>query len=203
MPLSLATVASGGHDNGCEPMIALEPGGMAPILSYNVPDAVSYSGKSFIALQFPDWYFQHGIGLPEGGQPSGENIQPAGAGRILSTVDAESVGVLRSYRERALPEKRVRRGPALRRPTYQIAGSLSALPYPSVAAAAAAPPLARERHNGDRWPRGCLPAGRTCGRVGESSRDASHCGIPAADHTSPASASCRRSPIGRCLLISA
>jgi hypothetical protein len=77
---------------------------MAPILSYNVPDAVSYSGKSFIALQFPDWYFQHGIGLPEGGQPSGENIQPAGAGRILSTVDAESVGLLRSYRERALPE---------------------------------------------------------------------------------------------------
>jgi hypothetical protein len=83
MPLSLATVASGGNNNGYEPMIALKPGGMAPILSYNVPDAVSYSGKSFIALQFPDSYLQHGIGLPEGGQPSGENIQPAGAGRIL------------------------------------------------------------------------------------------------------------------------
>ena len=36
--------------NGIEPMIKLEPGGKAPILSYNVPEPTSYSGRNFIEL---------------------------------------------------------------------------------------------------------------------------------------------------------
>ena len=34
-----------------EPLIKLEPGGTAPILSYNVPEPTSYSGRNFIDLQ--------------------------------------------------------------------------------------------------------------------------------------------------------
>src|SRR5204862_5260639 len=37
--------------NTYEPMIKLEPGGKAPILSYNVPEPTSYSGRNFIDLQ--------------------------------------------------------------------------------------------------------------------------------------------------------
>jgi hypothetical protein len=40
------------------PMIRLEPGGEAPILSYNVPEPTSYSGRNFIALDFPATYFK-------------------------------------------------------------------------------------------------------------------------------------------------
>jgi hypothetical protein len=41
-----------------EPMIKLEPGGQAPILSYNVPEPTSYSGRNFIELEFPENYFK-------------------------------------------------------------------------------------------------------------------------------------------------
>ncbi|MFD0670085.1 Ig-like domain-containing protein [Cohnella sp. GCM10027633] len=40
-----------------EPMIKLQPGGTAPILSYNVPEPTAYSGRNFIDLSFPDSYF--------------------------------------------------------------------------------------------------------------------------------------------------
>jgi Bacterial Ig domain len=40
-----------------EPMIKLEPGGQAPILSYNVPEPTSYSGRNYIEFRFPDDYF--------------------------------------------------------------------------------------------------------------------------------------------------
>lgn len=43
--------------NNQEPMIKLQPGGTAPILSYNVPEPTAYSGRNFIDLQFPDSYF--------------------------------------------------------------------------------------------------------------------------------------------------
>jgi hypothetical protein len=39
------------------PMITLEPGGVAPVLSYNVPEPTTYSGRNFIDLQFPASYF--------------------------------------------------------------------------------------------------------------------------------------------------
>ncbi|WP_123040433.1 Ig-like domain-containing protein [Cohnella candidum] len=41
-----------------EPMIKLQPGGTAPIISYNVPEPTTYSGRNFIDLQFPDSYFK-------------------------------------------------------------------------------------------------------------------------------------------------
>ena len=36
-----------------EPLIKLEPGGKAPILSYNVPEPTTYTGRNFIELEFP------------------------------------------------------------------------------------------------------------------------------------------------------
>ena len=40
-----------------EPMIKLDPGGVAPILSYNVPEPTSYAGRHVIELKFPAEYF--------------------------------------------------------------------------------------------------------------------------------------------------
>jgi|SRR5215204_3686968 len=47
-----------------EPMIKLEPGGKAPILSYNVPEPTSYPGRNFIDLQVPAEDFSPSVGLP-------------------------------------------------------------------------------------------------------------------------------------------
>lgn len=46
-----------------EPMIKLEPGGVAPILSYNVSEPTSYSGRNFIDLQIDQNYFREDIGI--------------------------------------------------------------------------------------------------------------------------------------------
>ncbi|WJH33362.1 hypothetical protein N6H14_25340 [Paenibacillus sp. CC-CFT747] len=43
--------------NHLEPMIKLQPGGEASVLSYNVPEPTTYSGRNFIDLQLPDSYF--------------------------------------------------------------------------------------------------------------------------------------------------
>lgn len=40
-----------------EPMIKLQPNGVAPVLSYNVPEPTAYSGRNFIDLQLHDGYF--------------------------------------------------------------------------------------------------------------------------------------------------
>lgn len=40
--------------NNSEPLIKLEPGGKAPILSYNVPESTIYSGSNLIELGFPE-----------------------------------------------------------------------------------------------------------------------------------------------------
>ena len=40
-----------------EPMIKLQAGGVAPVISYNVPEATTHSGRNFIDLQIPDSYF--------------------------------------------------------------------------------------------------------------------------------------------------
>jgi hypothetical protein len=39
------------------PLIALEEGGTAPVISYNVPEPTRYSGRNFIELLFPDSYY--------------------------------------------------------------------------------------------------------------------------------------------------
>lgn len=41
-----------------EPMIKLEPSGVAPVISYNVPEPTSYSGRNFIDLQLGASYFK-------------------------------------------------------------------------------------------------------------------------------------------------
>jgi len=41
-----------------EPMIKLEPGGKAPVLSYKVPEPTSYSGRNFIEMQLTEDYFK-------------------------------------------------------------------------------------------------------------------------------------------------
>ena len=47
--------------SSAEPMIKLEPGGTAPILSYNVPEPTSYSGRNFIELIYDSGYFQSSL----------------------------------------------------------------------------------------------------------------------------------------------
>src|SRR5262245_34319965 len=41
-----------------EPKVALERAQTAPILSYNVPEPTSYSGRNFIDLQLGESYFK-------------------------------------------------------------------------------------------------------------------------------------------------
>lgn len=41
-----------------EPAIKLEANGLAPVLSYEVPEGTTYSGRNFIDLQFPESYFK-------------------------------------------------------------------------------------------------------------------------------------------------
>jgi hypothetical protein len=40
----------GEHDVSQEPMIKLDPNGVAPILSYNIPEPTSYSGRHVITI---------------------------------------------------------------------------------------------------------------------------------------------------------
>ena len=47
-----------------EPMIKLDPGGTAPILSYNVPEPTSYSGQNFTELDFGPEYFNAAVKEP-------------------------------------------------------------------------------------------------------------------------------------------
>jgi hypothetical protein len=64
------------------PMIRLEPGGEAPILSYNVPEPTSYSGRNFIALDFPATYFKQKTSLGTAASPA--TSTPAITPSILS-----------------------------------------------------------------------------------------------------------------------
>jgi len=48
-----------------EPMIKLEPGGTAPILSYNVPEPTSYSGRHVVELDIAaDWFTPEALDVP-------------------------------------------------------------------------------------------------------------------------------------------
>ena len=58
-----------------EPMVRLQPGGVAPIISYNVPEPTTFSGRNFIDLQFPASHFvvpAHPAALAA---PSTEDVQ--------------------------------------------------------------------------------------------------------------------------------
>jgi len=58
-----------------EPMIKLQPGGSAPIISYNVPEPTAYSGRNFIDLAFPDSYF-----VPSSASASASSFSAKAAG---------------------------------------------------------------------------------------------------------------------------
>ena len=58
--------------DGNEPLIKLEPGGKAPILSYNVPEPTTYTGRNFIELDLldedetlTDYYLPKAFEIPE------------------------------------------------------------------------------------------------------------------------------------------
>jgi Bacterial Ig domain len=48
-----------------EPLVKLEPTGQAQVLSYNVPEPTSYTGRSFINLELDGSYFKEGNSLHE------------------------------------------------------------------------------------------------------------------------------------------
>ena len=64
-----------------EPMVKLEPGGVAPLISYNVPEPTTYSGRNFIDLQFPSSYFAVGT------NPAAALTPPTGVGDALAASD--------------------------------------------------------------------------------------------------------------------
>ena len=73
-------------DQNNEPMIRLEPGGVAPVLSYNVPEPTSYSGRNFIDLQLGASYF-----VADPAPPAPPSSGPAVADVIAALVaDAAS-----------------------------------------------------------------------------------------------------------------
>jgi hypothetical protein len=54
-----------------EPMIKLDPGGTAPILSYNVPEPTSYTGRHVIELELPqEWFTEAARDVPPPLPPS-------------------------------------------------------------------------------------------------------------------------------------
>lgn len=69
-----------------EPIVKLEPGGKASVLSYNVPEPVSYSGANIIALDVPEDWFRNepGIGarFPDAPAPTKSNLERLSVERI-------------------------------------------------------------------------------------------------------------------------
>ncbi len=75
--------------NNSEPLIKLEPGGRATILSYNVPEPASYSGRNFIALDFPqgqDIFKPPSITTGSSGTDTGSSSTTAGSAGSYSAV---------------------------------------------------------------------------------------------------------------------
>ena len=58
-----------------EPMMKLQPGGVAPVISYNVPEPTTYSGRNFIDLQFPASYFVVGTHPAAAVEPSTAHLK--------------------------------------------------------------------------------------------------------------------------------
>lgn len=69
-----------------EPIVKLEPGGKASVLSYNVPEPVSYSGSNIIALDVPASWFRNepGIGapFPDAPAPTKSNLERLSMERV-------------------------------------------------------------------------------------------------------------------------
>lgn len=79
-----------------EPMIKLQPGGQAPILSYNVPEGTTYSGRNFIDLQFSESYFKPST-APESSLAAARASNQAA---VLSDAELKSLGIEQAEVER-------------------------------------------------------------------------------------------------------
>src|SRR4051794_10510778 len=98
-----------------EPMIKLDPGGKAPILSYNVPEPTSYAGRHVVELKFP------------------AEIFTAAATTLPPTPPPPPPATIPPIIVRPLPDIRVL-GTAVLQPTVGMASALPAMaaaPQPS------------------------------------------------------------------------
>jgi hypothetical protein len=95
------------------PMIRLEPGGTAPVLSYNVPEPTSYSGRNYIELQIDQSYFKVDPGL----EPNGPLETGANAAKAKDAV---------KLRGEAAPTREY--GPAIDEPTFAATSPVLFIP---------------------------------------------------------------------------
>src|SRR5215213_1796430 len=72
-----------------EPMMKLQPGGVAPVISYNVPEPTTYSGRNFIDLAFPASYFVVGTHPATAVAPSPAHLKALATSDL--TVGSEKV----------------------------------------------------------------------------------------------------------------
>lgn len=70
-------------------MIKLQPNGVAPVLSYNVPEPTAYSGRNFIDLQLHDGYF-----LPSSASHSLQGEKRLAGGTAAAAPEASSAELL-------------------------------------------------------------------------------------------------------------
>ena len=91
-----------------EPMIKLEPGGTAPILSYNVPEPTSYSGRNLIELDFDASYFKDAVKQRPPSSERAPIAEVSGAGADAAVIDALKTGFASS---RLFPNVRALRAP--------------------------------------------------------------------------------------------
>ena len=78
-----------------EPMIKLEAGGVAPVLSYKLPEPTSYGGRNFIALDLDSGWFRGGFG-PVDAEATQPGVLRAGLSReAVRTELSALLGTLR------------------------------------------------------------------------------------------------------------
>lgn len=75
-----------------EPMIKLDSSAQAPILSYNIPESTSYSGRNFIELDLPADYFSVKRKIPP------KKVDPAVGGGVAETL--KNAGIWKFINER-------------------------------------------------------------------------------------------------------
>lgn len=102
-----------------EPMIRLDPNGTAPVLSYNVPEPTSYTGRHVIELEFPaEWFTDAAREVPPPPAPAPPAPPHGGVIHPIPVLPADRVAMM--ARVAALD-------------------SVAAAPAPAAAAAAPAP----------------------------------------------------------------
>jgi hypothetical protein len=87
--------------NEQQPPVLMQANGTAPILSYNVPEPTSYSGRNYIDLQIDGSYWKADPGL----EPNGPLPQPesAAAGMMAMRMMDDGMGLLAKGEEDSAP----------------------------------------------------------------------------------------------------